>query len=236
MNTEIDLQQIFSIIWNKLWFVVLSTVILGVGALCVSKFFLTPLYTASASMYVYSESNRVNNAITASELNTSQQLVQTYIVILTSNSVLDQVSDKLGGAYSAEELRKMMTAAAIDNTETFRISVTNADPAMAQKIANTLATVAPSEIIRVVKAGAVEVIDYATLPKSPTSPRIAVNTAIGALLGMVCSILAVIVLAMLDTAVRCEEDLTEYFNIPVIGVIPSLNTKGKEGDQKYVAS
>ncbi|MEG0321420.1 MAG: hypothetical protein RR606_04445, partial [Oscillospiraceae bacterium] len=71
-------------------------------------------------MYVYSEGNRVvNGTITSSELSTSQQLVQTYIVILTSNSVLDQVSEKLDRAYTAEELRNMLTASAINNTETF---------------------------------------------------------------------------------------------------------------------
>ncbi|MEG2679649.1 MAG: GNVR domain-containing protein, partial [Oscillospiraceae bacterium] len=168
-------------------------------------------------------------------LNTSQQLVQTYIVILTSNSVLNQVSEQLDSAYSAAELREMLTASSIDNTETFKISVTNEDPEMAQKIANTLADVAPKEIIRVVKAGAVEVIDYATLPGNPTSPKIAINTAIGAMLGAVLSILFTIVMAMLDTAVRCEEDLTEHFSIPVLGVIPSLNAKGKE-DHTYAAS
>lgn len=237
MNTEIDLKQVMMIIWHRIGMILLSTVVFALGAFLISRFAMTPKYTASASMYVYSEGNRVvNGTITSSELSTSQQLVQTYIVILTSNSVLDQVSEKLDYAYTAEELRTMLTASAINNTETFRISVTNTDPVMAQKIANTLADVAPKEIIRVVRAGAVEVIDYATLPVKPTSPRTATNTAIGALLGMVLSMLFFIVSAMLDTAVRSEEDLTENFDIPVLGVIPSLNMKDKEEGRKYAAS
>jgi capsular polysaccharide biosynthesis protein len=36
------------------------------------------------------------------------------------------------------------------------VTVTCTDPAMAQKIVNTIIDVAPNEIIRVVKAGAVE--------------------------------------------------------------------------------
>ncbi|MEG2000546.1 MAG: Wzz/FepE/Etk N-terminal domain-containing protein [Evtepia sp.] len=235
MNTEIDLKQMFLIVWHKLWLVVLSTLVMGLGAFLISRFALTPMYTATASMYVYSEGSRSGGDITGSELDTSQKLVQTYIVILTSNSVLNQVSAQLDNAYTPAEIRKMLSASAINNTETFQISVTNANPAMAQEIANTLASVAPSEIIRVVKAGAVEVIDYATLPIVPTSPRIATNTAIGALLGLVISVLILIVMAMLDTAVRCEEDLTAHFDIPILGVIPSLTSKSKDGGHTYAS-
>ncbi|MEG2377022.1 MAG: Wzz/FepE/Etk N-terminal domain-containing protein [Clostridia bacterium] len=236
MNTEIDIKQILLIIWHKLWLVVICTLVFGLGAFSISKFLITPMYTATASMYVYSEGNRANSAITSMELTTSQELVQTYIVILTSNSVLNQVSQRMNNEYSAADIRRMMTASAIDNTETFKISVTNENPAMAQKLANAIADVAPKEIIRVVKAGAVEVIDYATLPVAPTSPKVLTNTIIGALLGMIFSILLAVITAMLDTAVRCEEDLTEQFNIPVLGVIPSLSTKDKEEGRKNEAS
>ncbi|MEG1500893.1 MAG: Wzz/FepE/Etk N-terminal domain-containing protein [Clostridiales bacterium] len=226
MNTEIDLRQIFLIIWHRLWLIISTTIIFGLVAFLISHFLITPIYSASASMYVYSESNRGINDITSTEqLNTSQKLVQTYIVILTSNSVLNQVAEQLGNIYSADDIRKMLTASAINGTETFQITVTNPDPVMAQKIANTVANVAPEEIIRVVKAGSVEVIDYATLPINPSSPRTLTNTVIGALLGIILSVLVSIIMAMLDTAVRCEEDLAEHFNIPVLGVIPSLSAK-----------
>jgi capsular polysaccharide biosynthesis protein len=59
-------------------------------------------------MYVYNSSTRSDD-ITSADLTTSQKLVQTYIVILKSNSVLSDVSERLGGAYTPEDLRKMLS-------------------------------------------------------------------------------------------------------------------------------
>ena len=172
-------------------------------------------------MFITSQ-NRTDSSITSSDLTTSQKLVSTYIVVLKSNSVLDKVSKDLDYKYSAQQIRKMLSAYSIDGTEAFEIKVTNRDPEVALTIANTIAYAAPAEIIRVVKAGAVEVIDYATLPHETSYPNIKLNTAIGVFAGLVVAVVIALLLAMADTTVRTEEDLTEVFEIPVLGVIPKL--------------
>ncbi len=222
MTIELDLRRVLFILWKRVWVLILFMAILGGAAFSFSKWFMTKRYSASVSMYVYNQENRSGTSITSGDLLTSQKLVGTYIVILKSNSVLDQVSERLGGICSSSELRKMLTASSINDTEAFSVTITNTDPELAQKIANTIADVVPSEIKRVVKAGAVEVIDYAVLPDKPTSPNIAVNTAAGIAAGLVLAVILVLVLEMTDTAVRSEEDLTEIFEIPVLGVIPRL--------------
>lgn len=234
MDLELDLMEILLILIKRIWIILACTIGLGVGVFLISRFLITPQYSASISMYVYNGEKRADQLITASDLSTSQKLVQTYIVVLTSNTVLERVSIQLENAYTPEDLRKMIAAASISNTEAFGVTVTNSDPAAAQRIANTIAEFAPDEIIRVVKAGGVEVIDYAVLPVRPSSPHNARNGAIGALLGLILSSLLVIVLAMLDTTVRSEEDLTNKFNLPVLGVIPSLTvSKGDGGYGRY---
>jgi len=230
MNDEIDLSLILFVIRKKIGTIFLSIVIAAGAAFGISKFFITPLYSASTSLYVYNETSR--EAITSTDLNTSQELVQTYIVILTSNAVLNKVSDVLNNQYDVEELRDMITASAINNTEAFSITVENPDPIMAQKIANTIATVAPAEIIRVVKAGSVEVIDYATLPIEQSSPNVIRNTAVGGVLGLIICIMVLVLKEMFDTVIRSEEDLIQNFNIPILGVIPPLNNGEIDGGYK----
>ena len=104
----------------------------------------------------------------------------------------------------------------------------NADPAVAQTIANAVAKLAPDEIKRVVKAGSVEVIDYAKLPVKADWP-VARNTAIGALVGLFAAILVAVVSAMLDSVIRTEEDLPDELGVPIIGVIPSMNGSARKG-------
>lgn len=232
MDIELDIRQILTILWRRLWVLFLSTLICAAIAFSVSFWLITPLYSASASMYVYNQQNRTSTNVTSTDLATSQKLVSTYLVILKSNSVMGQVSQRLGGRYTTLELQKMLNASAIDNTEAFKIIITNKDPAAAQEIANTIVTVAPAEIIRVVKAGSVEVIDYATKPDKPSSPDVIRNTLIGALLGLILAAFLVILRAITDTTIRSEEDLTEVFEIPILGVIPKLNGEGK-GEKQY---
>ena len=229
MVIELDLRQAVMILWKKLWLLLLVALLCGAAAFSISYWLITPLYSASTSMYVYNQQNRTSTNVTSTDLATSQKLVSTYLVILKSNSVLDQVSRTLDGAYSAEQIEKMLTASAIDNTEAFRITITNPDPKMAMTIANTIANIAPIEISRVVKAGSVEVIDYAALPTKPASPNILRNTAIGAVLGLIIAIFIVILIEITDTRIKSEEDLTKTFDIPVLGVIPRLVGGDKGG-------
>jgi capsular exopolysaccharide synthesis family protein len=176
MEKEIDLKELFGIIWQNIIKIILATLVCAALAFLITYFWVTPMYTASVSMYVTNNENRSDTAITNGDLTASQGLVDTYIVVLESDTLLSKTAEALPYSYSTEELRRMISAEAINNTEAFRINVENADPAVAQTIANAVAKVAPDEIKRVVKAGSVEVIDYAKLPVKADWP-VARNTA-----------------------------------------------------------
>jgi len=237
MNTELDVRQVFLILRRRLWLIVLLTVVFGVGTFAISKYMITPQYSATASMYVYNETNPGSTSITSTDLTTSQKLVQTYIVILSSDSVLDKVVSQLDYKYTTEQIRKMLTASSINDTEAFSISITNTDPEAAQRIVNTIAEIAPDEIIRVVKAGSVEIIDKATLPTRPSSPNVLRNTAVGALIGMALAVTIAILSDMFDTVIHTEDDLTENFTIPVLGIIPTMDgTEDEKGGRHHAKS
>lgn len=230
-----DLKELFMLMWNKLWIIILAILLVGGGVFSISKWVMTPIYSAKVSMYV-NNAIRENNqtAVTQGDLTASQNLVDTYIVILESNAVLDKVAKQIGNI-SAREIRAGMSAAPINGTEAFAVTVNDPDPVRAREIANTVADVAPAEIIRVVKAGSVEVIDYAGLPSAPSSPNVLRNTAVGMLLGAVLAIGGILLVAMFDTTVHTDEDLKAAFAIPVIGVIPEI-TGVEQGTHNYQMS
>lgn len=124
--------------------------------------------------------------------------------------------------YSNQTLRGMISANALNSTEILEVKVTSKDPEEAAEIANTLAKLAPPEIIRVVQAGGVELIDEAVVNVNPVAPNIQLNTVIGALLGAVLACLGILILAMLDTRIKSEEDLQRQYELPVLGVIPDI--------------
>lgn len=221
-ENEISLQEIIMVLWHKAWLILLCLIIGGVTAFCVSRFFIAPTYSSKISMYVNNNKNRVESDLNINDLNVSQKLVSTYIEILKSDKVLNKTIDEMALPYSAEELRGMISAASVNGTEILEVKVTTKDPQEAADIANTLSEVAPPEIIRVVKAGDVQLIDEAVPNTQPVAPNTLINTLIGMLLGLVLSVLLVLVLEMLDISVKSAEDLRKRYDIPVLGSIPDI--------------
>lgn len=220
---EIDLRDLLVMFCRSIKVIVLSALLGGTLAFMISYFWVTPMYTASASMYVSNNDKRGNESITAGDLSASQSLVDTYIVVLKSDSLLTKVAAQLPSdyGYTPEDIRKEFSASSINGTEAFMINIADPDPLKAQTIVNTIADVAPSEIIRVVKAGEVEVIDFASLPEVPDWPLMR-NTAIGILLGLLLSMLGIVFKNLLDVTIHTAEDLTNHYDLPVLGEIPNI--------------
>ena len=219
---EISLQEIFAILWNKAWIIALCLIVGACVGFGVSRYLIEPTYSSKMSMYVNNNSERGDSALNINDINASQKLVATYIEILKSDVVLNKVMDQLEVEYTNEELRKMISASAVNNTEILEVKVTSKDPEEAAAIANTLSEVAPPEIIRVVQAGDVQLIDKAVVNDQPVAPSVAKNTVIGGLLGVILAIGAVLLLAMLDISIKSSEDLSKRYGLPVLGAIPDI--------------
>lgn len=224
---ELDLKKTVSILLNK-WWIIVGVAIFGLCAFfLVSTFLITPKYTSQATLYVTNMSERKSSIVTSSDVLVSKELVSTCIVILNSRIVLDKVAEESGLNYSAAQIKNMLSAEAVSSTEIFKVQITHTDPREAQIIADTVIKVAPSEIKRVMNAGAVSIIDYATLPLAPSSPNIPRNTVFGGMIGAILAAFAIILIDKFDTRIKSEFDLVGEFEIPIIGIVPSFRLAGK---------
>lgn len=217
------IQELIDIILSHLKLILLITVLGGLFAFTVSQFGLTPYYESSVKLFVNNSRLGQSDTTSISDLNASERLVNTYMEIVKSNTVLQKVAKSNGGQYSVGQLKQMVATQSVKNTEIFYVTVTSDDPASAQKLANQIAEDAPAEIMDFVEATSVKVIDYATLPTVPSTPNVKLNTAIGFLLGLILSVLLVLLMDMLDVTIRSEEDITKLVDIPVLGVIPTID-------------
>lgn len=209
---------------KRVVYIVLATVVLAVLSGCVTHFFISPKYSASCTMYVYSNTDRVStdSSIGTSEIAASKQLVKTYIFVLNSDRVLEKVIEELNLDTTASDLKDMISCSQIEETEIFSVTVTSTDAVLSANVANAIAQVVPEEIVRVVKAGGVEVIDYAKVPSYASSPDLKRNVLIGAMLGFVISFAIFFIYEMFDTTITSEKDIERDFEIPMLGTIPRL--------------
>ena len=121
-------------------------------------------------MIIVNTREEQNVVVTNDQINSAKQLVNTYEVILKSDTVMDQVLNALvsRGAIqpaemSANDVKSSITISAVNNTQVMRISAANNDPDLAMAMIDEILTIAPSIIIRTVKAGSVEVVSYPKL-------------------------------------------------------------------------
>lgn len=222
---NIDLRKVFSMFKKKIIFIVIISLIGAVLSGCITNFFIEPKYTASTKMYVYSNNdNRVasSSSITSSEIDASQKLVNTYLVVVSSYTFAQKVADQMGDGTTPEEIRSMMSCSQIEETLAFQVNVTSTDPQYAMDVANAIANTCPDEIVRILKVGGVEVIDYATLPTSPSSPNLQKNILVGLLVSFAVSFVFFFIKELFDTSITDEKDLEREFDIPILGTIPRL--------------
>ena len=236
MERNFTVNDIITILLKRLWLIVTLALVGGIVAFSYSQYVLPKKYTSKITLYVYNQKDgQTTQALNTSDFALSAKLVNTYMVILKSDQVLETVSSKiskLGLNYSAKEIRSMISAEVVEETEVFEVRISAGNPEDAKIIADAIEQVAPPEIIRVVRAGAVETVDKATLPTTHSSPNIPQNTIIGIVVGMVLACGLAFVFELMNTSVKSKEELTEQYKLPVLSVIPNLHHEGK-GDNRY---
>lgn len=232
-DIEIDLGKIFYKMRDKFIYIIIITIVAAIASGLITHFAIKPKYSATTTMYVYSNTDRIStdSTITSTELTASQDLVNTYIYILKSDTVLEAVIKDLNLNVSTNALKGAISASQADKTVAFEVTVTARSPKMAAKVANSIAKIAPKEIVRVVKAGGVEIIDYAKIPTKPSSPNLSLNVTVAALAGFFISFLAFFLYELFDTTITSERDLVGEFDIPVLGTVPNLT--GNNEQHKY---
>lgn len=222
---EIDLKKIFTMLKKRLIFIVLVGLIGATISGCVTNFFITPQYTTNVKLYVSSNTDNLlgsGGSISQNELDASTRLVNTYLVVVRSDNFLEKVADRLGDGTTASAIKGMISCSQIDETLAFQVNVTSSNPQRAADVANAIAETCPSEIVRVLKVGGVEVIDYAKVPTSPSSPNLKKNVLIGLIAGLALSFVFFFIKEMFDTRIITSKDLEKDFSIPVLGSIPRL--------------
>lgn len=235
---ELDLKEIGKMLLRNLWAIILCAVIAGLAMLTYTIKCVTPTYKASVTMYVNNSSGVNGQYISSSDLAVAQRLVETYTNIIASNRVLDKVVARVEENYNTKitsgQLRGMLAASAVGETEMFKIAVIAPDPKMAMDLVNTIAEVAPDEISNIIPGSTAVVVDLAEKPNSRYGPNYTKNTILGFLVGGVLVAAILVVQQLLDTRILKKEDLERICGVPVLGVIPEIEEQTQAASARKV--
>ncbi len=226
---EIDLQKLLIAVLERLKFIVIITVAFGIIFGAVSIFLISDVYQTQVSLYVNNNKDAVSQNLDAGDISAATMLVSTYVHLINSNAVLEDVVESIDLDYDVEDIAKMINVSAIEDTQMLMLSVSNTDPDHAYIIANAIADKAPPKITEIMDGSTVKVVDYAVKPERPIYPNTLKNIVLGLFLGFVLGVAVAVISEMLDNTIKSEEDITRLIpDIPVIGVIPDIVIKNTE--------
>ena len=77
--------------------------------------------------------------------------------------------------------------------------------------------------------GKIQVVDYGMLPLGPYKPDIPLNLALGLIVGLIAGAGVAFLLEFMDNSIKRVDELTDRFQIPVLGVLPLVEEQDLKG-------
>lgn len=227
-ESPFSLKDAAQIIRRRLWVIVLVTLIF-VGAAVGFSLLQTPVYEASVQLLVRQElpDNDQQPENLAGSVEGLQQLTATITTAIDSRPVAEETIQRLGLGMAPNELLENLTAEQVESTQFIQLTYDDADPEMAQEIANTVGLVSSERISQVSASDITAAMwEDATLPNTPVSPDPVSNGILALALGLMFGVGLAFVTEYLDDSWRSPEEVEQVSGVPTFGVIPKLKHEG----------
>ncbi len=222
MTKNLTAQKIIGILLNRLKFIILVTIVMGLLFFLYSKFIITPIYSTSSMIYVQNYNsgttgiNEENKKIYSSDISGSSTLANICVTLF-------QNSDKLTSLYDG----CLVSMEVSENTFFITINVSGDDPQKCANVANQLADVSKEVFKDHFQYGQIGTIREAKAPERPDSPNNLKNTLIGLVVGLAASCVISILLELIDTTIKSDDDIQTVYGIPVFAEIPDFENQSR---------
>ncbi|CEX79488.1 capsular polysaccharide biosynthesis protein [Streptococcus pneumoniae] len=220
---EIDVFQLFKTLWQRKLMILLVALVTSAGAFAYSTFIVKPEYTSTTRIYVVNRNQGDKPGLTNQDLQAGTYLVKDYREIILSQDALEKVATNLKLDMPAKTLASKVQVAVPADTRIVSISVKDKQPEEASRIANSLREVAAEKIVAVTRVSDVTTLEEARPATTPSSPNVRRNSLFGFLGGAVVTVIAVLLIELLDTRVKRPEDVEDVLKIPLLGLVPDFD-------------
>ena len=211
-------------VMKRRWRFLLASILLLELVAASSVLVATPVYSSRVEMFVSTPQRGSGQAYGVGLF--SAQRVASYARLAKSERLAAEVVRQLGLPITPADLADRVTARVAQGTVILDLSVTDEDPRRAQSIATTLAEklaatvtrleTAPSRSTALVKLA---VVDPASAPTDPVSPRLWRNAGLALAVGLVLGLGGAFLRERSDSVVRDAADVREVTLLPTLGHI-----------------
>lgn len=218
--------EIVRLLIKRLWVMVLAGAIFasaGYGYSAVTT--PTPMYMSTSKIYVTGMEAAVLSSPT---LNLGQQVLNSYIEILKSRPVLEQVIEDLKLNMTYKELKGCISVNIPQGTSMLEISVTFPEAEWAKKVADALVEVSAARALEIMGCTAPTVYEEANVPTEPYNVNYSsslIYILIGGFAGVALAGFGILVSYFANTKFNNPNKVTDKLCLKNLGVLPEA--KGK---------
>lgn len=252
----IDFKEIFSLIFRKLWLIILFGLCGGVIAFCISHYILPPKYESHINLYVQSDSPLLQNGaavnannVSRNDVNNLKQLTNTYIEVLNDDLIMQEMGSELVKRFGmdiistvftvkdnnipADELRDCIYIESVPDTLVLKLQVITKHPEVSVAICNYFAVYSNVYLNKAIGDGSrAQYMAWAKYNDVPVSPNILKNTILGCVSAVLFALLLIFLIDFFDDSVRDVNVLSHKYDKAVIGEVGHFKSKPVNGEKK----
>lgn len=196
-----------------------------------SEYVLEKHFVSTAQLFI---ERTEEQSQTAEEISASQQLAANAVLVLKSPLMYDRLNQSFEETFSAAEYDKMITVSRQAGTQIIDIKTDCNAALSAYYLAEALTELSPEVISGFIGYGVVKVMKSPDLPTAPAFPSVEGFMALGALAGLLLSIIGVLIIWLTDKTISPEDDILTEYNVPVFAEIIDFEARIPErGKYKY---
>ncbi|MCM1114304.1 MAG: Wzz/FepE/Etk N-terminal domain-containing protein [Clostridium sp.] len=250
MNLDANIQKLISTVLKKWKLIVIFAVIGALLAFFYTSHFTTLTYSSSVEFLAYAQDTQqdlaesstiVQATSNTSKMNYAMKALNTYIELFKTNefnqNVADEINENYSTSYSAGTIKGATTITTIEDTAMFRVTITTTNADLSYQIAHQLEKSIPEKMKNtsdgIVRASVEDKALKATTSESLGYPK---KITIGFLAGAILAVAYIILRDFIDVRIKSSDELTEIYDIPVLGTIPEFEFKQTTKSERKAVS
>ncbi len=228
---EINLVELLIVLWGRAYLIISAGIFFGLLFLFISLFVMIPTYQSTTKIFILNKEE--GSSVTYNDVQISTQLTQDYAQLIKSRYVLEEVIQRLKLEDDYKEFSERVSINTPTDTRIVEIKVTDEDPMMAMKIANSIREVASEHIKNVMDIDAINIVETANVPVEKASPSISRFTIIGGFMGIAIVSVIIILGFLMDDTIKSSEDVENYLGLSSLALIPlTIEDVGEKNKKK----
>lgn len=223
MAKNVTIQKIISVLLQRVKFIAITTILVGLLFFLYSSFIITPMYSTSSMIYVQNYNNNSDTGtnkeaqkIYGSDISGSSSLANICVTLFKNSDKITALYDDCNVDISVSEGSFYIT-----------ISVSGSDPQKCANVANQIADVSKDVFDDQFAYGQIGIIRQAKVPTSSYYPNNLKNTFFGLIVGFAAACVISILLELIDTTIKSDDDIQSMYGIPVFAEIPDFENQSR---------